>query len=105
MLVHGANLSETCTAEAAGVALLSGVDRQVVPAPPDHMDNQYYITLLHHKYPYYTINRTFNQGLGAGAARSRGIWLEPEPSLWPGSGSTLNICLIIHENCMELNII
>ena len=38
-------------------------------------------------------------------SRSRGIWLEPEPSLWPGSGSTLNICLIIHENYMELNII
>ena len=35
------------------------------------------------------------------------IWLEPEPSLWPssGSGSTLNIYLIIHENWMELNII
>ena len=31
-------------------------------------------------------------GFGAGAARSRGIWLEPEPSLWPGSGSTLDIC-------------
>ena len=30
---------------------------------------------------------------------------EPEPSLWPGSGSTLNICLIIYENYMELNII
>ena len=49
------------------------------------------------------------QGFGAGAARSRGIWLEPEPSLWPGSssgsGSTLIICLIIHENYMELNII
>ena len=31
------------------------------------------------------------QGFGAGAAWSRGIWLEkePEPSLWPGSGSTL----------------
>ena len=27
------------------------------------------------------------QGFGAGAARSRGIWLEPEPSLWAGSGS------------------
>ena len=26
---------------------------------------------------------------GAGAARSRGIWLEPEPSLWPGSGYSL----------------
>ena len=35
--------------------------------------------------------------------RGRGIWLEPEPSLWPGS--TLNIFLIIHENYMELNII
>ena len=23
------------------------------------------------------------QGFGAGAARSQGIWLEPEPSLWP----------------------
>ena len=23
----------------------------------------------------------FNQGFGPGAARSRGIWLEPEPSL------------------------
>ena len=45
------------------------------------------------------------QGFGAGAARSRGIWLEPEPSLWPGSSSTLKICLIIHENYMELNII
>ena len=35
------------------------------------------------------------------------IWLEPEPSLWPssGSGSTLNIYLIIHENWMEINII
>ena len=39
---------------------------------------------------------SINQGFGAGAARSRGIWLEPEPSLWPGS--TLIICLIIHEN-------
>ena len=30
-------------------------------------------------------------------SRSRGIWLESEPSLWPGSsyGTTLNICLII----------
>ena len=28
-------------------------------------------------------------------SRSRGIWLEP--SRWPGYGSTLNICLIIHE--------
>ena len=35
--------------------------------------------------------------------RSRDIRLEPELSLWPGS--TLNICLIIHENYMELNII
>ena len=41
----------------------------------------------------------------AGAARSRGIWLEPEPSLWPGSGSTLNICLIIHANYIELDLI
>ena len=33
-------------------------------------------------------------GDGAGSARSRGIWLEQEPSLWhgSGSGSTLNIC-------------
>ena len=45
------------------------------------------------------------KGFEAGAARSRGIWLEPEPSLWPGSGSTLNICLIIHKNYMALNII
>ena len=37
--------------------------------------------------------------------RSWGIWLEPEPSLWPGFGSTLNICLIIHVNYMELNLI
>ena len=35
---------------------------------------------------------TVHQGFGARAARSRGIWLEPEPSLWPGSGSTLIIC-------------
>ena len=33
-----------------------------------------------------------DQGFGAGATRSRDIWLELEPSLWPGSGSTLNIC-------------
>ena len=47
-----------------------------------------------------------NHSPGFGS-RSRGIWLEPEPepSLWPGSGSTLNICLIIHENYMYLNII
>ena len=35
-------------------------------------------------------------------------WLAgPEPSLWPGSGSSsaLKICLIIQENYMELNII
>ena len=51
------------------------------------------------------IKYTYTQGFGAKAARSRGIWLEPEPSLWSGSGSTLNICLIIHENYMELNII
>ena len=38
------------------------------------------------------INRKFKQGFGAGAARSQGIWLEPEQSLWPGSGSTLYIC-------------
>ena len=37
--------------------------------------------------------------------QSRGIWLEPEPSLWPGSGSTLKICLIIQANYMELNLI
>ena len=43
------------------------------------------------------------QGFGAGAARSLGILLEPEPSRW--SGSTLKICSIIHENYMELNII
>ena len=29
--------------------------------------------------------------------RSQGIWLEPEPSLCPGSGSTLNISLFICE--------
>ena len=40
-----------------------------------------------------------------GATRSRGIWLELEPSLWSGSGPTLIICLIIHENYMELTII
>ena len=42
------------------------------------------------------------QGFGA---RAGGIWLEPEPSIWPGSGSTLNICLIVHANYMELNFI
>ena len=51
------------------------------------------------------ILQAFIQGFGAGAAWSRGIWLEPELSLWPGSSSTLNICLIIHENYMKLNII
>ena len=49
----------------------------------------------------------WEQGFGAGAARSRGIWLEPEPepTLWPGSGSTLNICIIIYANYMELYLI
>ena len=28
-------------------------------------------------------------------SRSQGIWLEPEPSHWPGSGSSFN-CFIIH---------
>ena len=39
-------------------------------------------------------------------SRSRGIWLEPELSLWPGSGSgsSLNFSLIIHANCMVLYI-
>ena len=45
------------------------------------------------------------QGFGAGAAQSRGIWLELEPSLWAGSGSTFNICLIIHANSMKLDLI
>ena len=31
--------------------------------------------------------------------------MKPKPSLWPSSGSTLNICLIIHANYMELNLI
>ena len=46
------------------------------------------------------------QGFGAGAARSWGIWLEPELSLWPGSGSgsSLNFSLIIHANCMVHNL-
>ena len=39
-----------------------------------------------------------DQNFGAGATRSWDIWLELEPSLWPGFSSTLNICLIIHEN-------
>ena len=39
-------------------------------------------------------------GAGTGAALSRGIWLEPEPSLWPGSA--LNICLIIHAHIRNL---
>ena len=33
------------------------------------------------------------QGFGVGAARSRGIWLEPEPLLWPYSGSSFNFSL------------
>ena len=45
------------------------------------------------------------QGFGAGAALSRGIWLEPEPSHWPGFGLTLNICFIIDANYMELDLI
>ena len=45
-----------------------------------------------------------HQGFAAGAARRRGIWLEPEPSLWPGSGSSLNFSLIIHANCMVHNL-
>ena len=32
------------------------------------------------------------------------VWLEPEPSLWPGPGSTLYIW-IIHAKYMELNLI
>ena len=44
-------------------------------------------------------------GFGAGAAQSWGIWLESELSLWSGSDFALNICFIIHENYMALNII
>ena len=33
------------------------------------------------------------------------IWLEPEPSLWPGSGFNLNISLTIEANYMELDLI
>ena len=46
------------------------------------------------KEPSIAFQKVKQQGFGAGAARSRGIWLEPEPSLWPGSGSgsTLYIC-------------
>ena len=46
-----------------------------------------------------------NQGFRAGAAQSWGIWLALEPTLWPGLESTVNICLIIHANYMELNLI
>ena len=28
------------------------------------------------------------------------MWLEPEPSIWPGSGSSSNFSLKIHPNCM-----
>ena len=44
----------------------------------------------------------WEQGFGAGNARSRGIWLEPDlkSSLWPGSGSSLTFSLIIHANCI-----
>ena len=46
------------------------------------------------KEPSIAFQKVKQQGFGAGAARSRGIWLEPEPSLWPGSGSgsTIYIC-------------
>ena len=44
-------------------------------------------------------------GAGAGAARSRCIWLKPEQSLWPGSGFNLNISLTIQANYMELDLI
>ena len=38
---------------------------------------------------------------GAGVfGRSRGIWLEPEPSLWLGTGSIFNFSLIIHAHCI-----
>ena len=52
------------------------------------------------------ISLPVEQGFGAGAARSRGIWLEPEPSLWPGSGSgsSLNFSSIIHANCVIQNL-
>ena len=33
------------------------------------------------------------------SARSRGIWLEPEPSFRPGSGFRFNFSFIIHANC------
>ena len=51
------------------------------------------------------IKKKYGDTFAGFRSQSRGIWLEPEPSLWPGSGSTLIICLIIHENYMELNII
>ena len=43
------------------------------------------------------------QGFGVGAARSRGIWLEPEPLLWPCSGSSFNFSLnLFHANCIPV---
>ena len=36
--------------------------------------------------------------------RSRGIWLESVPSLWPGSGSSINFSLITYANCMVHNL-
>ena len=48
------------------------------------------------------------QGFGAGVARDRSIWLEPEsePSLWAGSdsGSSFNFSFTIHANCKVHNL-
>ena len=56
--------------------------------------NLYIFQLIYIIYIYFLseYTRGQQQGFGAGATRSRGIWLELEPSLWPSSGSTLNIC-------------
>ena len=37
-------------------------------------------------------------------SRSRGIWLEPEPSFWPGSGSSFNFNLKINANCVNCTV-
>ena len=80
----------------------------------------YYILILHLLLPFYLIFQwvdpqsswkrirsktlAWSQALwlGAGAAWSRGIFFGLEATLWPGSGSNLNICLIIHANYMKL---
>ena len=41
-------------------------------------------------------------GYGAGAARIRGIWLEPEMSLWPGSSFNFSVLIVCYITFFDI---